>query len=439
MSDDKKEKKGIDASLDRFAQMMIGRMEAMRDTGWQKPWISTRGVGRPQNISGRPYSGSNSFFLGLYGDIKGYDIPCFLTFKQARDNGCHVLQGEKSFPVIYWDLNIKDENGRRVTTEEFNSMSRERRSQMKVTPILRQFLVFNIDQTNLKEADPEKYAGLQKKFASPEIRDVSGMYANEAIDHMVDNQQWVCPIHRAKCDNAFFSPANDCITVPVKAQFNKGNTEAEVYADGMEYYSTLLHEMAHSTGHPSRLGRLESSRFGDSKYAKEELVAELTSALVGSSLGFESRVTDNSAAYIDAWISVLKTEPRFIVSLMADVNKASNMIFEHIDKQRVILREKPCLEKNDPIGRSLPYGECPFKDTAIIKNPDGSFCVTTTYMGEQLEPKSISPAYANAFLGLKRPIERDVFNETILGALYKAEIATLRSKATREMTASLKI
>lgn len=438
MSDGKEGKRGVDASLDRFAQMMIDRMEAMRDTGWRKPWISTKSVGRPQNISGRPYSGSNSFFLGLYGDIKGYDIPCFLTFKQARDNGCHILQGEKSFPVIYWDLNIKDENGKRVSMEQFNAMSSERQAQMTVSPFLRQFLVFNVDQTNLKEAAPEKYAVLQKKFAAPEIRDTSGMYANEAIDRMIDYQQWVCPIHRDKCDNAFFSPANDCITVPVKAQFNKGATESEVYADGMEYYSTLLHEMAHSTGHPSRLGRLESSRFGDSKYAKEELVAELTSALVGSSLGFASRVTDNSAAYIDAWISALKTEPRFIVSLMADVNKASNMIFEHIEKQRVILREKPCLEKHDPIGRSLPYGECPFKDTAIIKNPDGSFSVTTNYMGERLGPKNISSAYANAFLGLKRPVERDVFNETILGALYKSEIASLHSKVTREMTASLK-
>ena len=228
-------KKGVEASLDRFAEMMIDRMVAMKATDWQKPWISSKSIGRPQNISGRVYSGSNSFFLGLYGDMMGYNLPCFLTFKQARDNGCHILAGEKSFPVIYWDLNIKDENGKRVTMEQFNSLSRERQQQMKIVPFLRQFLVFNIDQTNLKEARPEKYAELVKKFTVPEMRDVKGMYSNEFIDHMVDKQQWVCPIHHKKDGEAFFDVKNDCITIPVKAQFNRGTTSAEIYSDGMEY------------------------------------------------------------------------------------------------------------------------------------------------------------------------------------------------------------
>ena len=89
-------------------------------------------------------------------------------------------------------------------------------------------------------------------------------------------------------------------------------------------------------------------RFGDPKYAKEELVAELTAAMICHSMGFDMKVTDNSAAYLDSWIGVLKQEPKFIVSVMADVNKASDLILDQVDKQRLALNEQPYLTKNDP-------------------------------------------------------------------------------------------
>ncbi|EJW90602.1 DNA primase, partial [gut metagenome] len=122
----------------------------------------------------------------------------------------------------------------------------------------------------------------------------------------------------------------------------------------MEFYSTMLHEISHSTMTPERLNREMGGRFGDPKYAKEELVAELTAAMISHSMGFDSKVTDNSAAYLDSWISVLKQEPKFIVSVMADVNKSSEMILDHVDKQRLALNEQPYLTKNDPFA---PLGE----------------------------------------------------------------------------------
>ena len=100
---------------------------------------------------------------------------------------------------------------------------------------------------------------------------------------------------------------------------------------------------------PERLNREMGGRFGDPKYAKEELVAELTAAMISHSMGFDSRITDNSAAYLDSWIGVLKQEPKFIVSVMADVNKASDLILDHVDKQRLALGEQPYLAKNDPL------------------------------------------------------------------------------------------
>ncbi len=107
-------------------------------------------------------------------------------------------------------------------------------------------------------------------------------------------------------DGAFYSPAQDIVVLPMKEQFNIGNTPEEIYRGGMEFYSTMLHEMSHSTMTPERLNREMGGRFGDPKYAKEELVAELTAAMISHSMGFDMKVTDNSAAYLDSWIGVLK-------------------------------------------------------------------------------------------------------------------------------------
>ena len=139
---------------------------------------------------------------------------------------------------------------------------------------------------------------------------------------MIETQGWLCPILADKrVDGAFYSLAKDIVVLPMKEQFNIGDTPEEIYRGGMEFYSTMLHEMSHSTMTPERLNREMGGRFGDPKYAKEELVAELTAAMICHSMGFDMKVTDNSAAYLDSWIGVLKQEPKFIVSVMADVNE----------------------------------------------------------------------------------------------------------------------
>ena len=435
MSDSKGNKRGVEASLERFADMMIERMEAMKGENWQKPWLAIHGTGRPQNIVGRSYSGSNSFFLMLHTVHYGYDIPCYLTFKQAHDQGCHVLAGEKSFPVIYWDLNIRDENGKRVSREQFEAMSIERQKQMTVKPFLKQFLVFNVAQTNLKETKPELYESLLAKFRGHETRDEQGMYSNPAIDRMIERQEWVCPINVVKGNHAFFHPDKDFIQIPLKSQFKKGKTDAERYADGMDFYSALIHEMGHSTGHNDRLGRLENTRFGEPKYAKEELVAELTAAIVGSSLGFESRITDNSARYVNDWISTLKKEPRFIVSLMSDVNKASDMIFNHIDQQQLAIGETPYLAKNNPLVPMPDDVECPFMSTFVVKNQDGSYGIRTTFKDVELPEKPISPDRARLFLALKSTEERQIFAKNILPDIFKSEINGLAQCGAKETVA----
>lgn len=339
------------AALDKFAAMMIGRMEQMKASDWKKGWIGGASgyAGLPQNVGGRNYSGSNSLFLQLHTAANGYDLPVYLTFKQAHNLKAHVLKGEKAFPVVYWDMLVKDKNGQKISSDEYRAMSREERKDLEAIPFIKAFPVYNVAQTNLAEVQPERMQKLLEKFKVPELRDTEGMYAHAALDRMVQTQGWLCPIQADKrVDGAFYSPSADRIVVPLKEQFNIGNTPEEVYRGGMEYYSTMLHEMTHSTMTADRLNREMGGKFGDPKYAKEELVAELTAAMISHSMGFDSKITDNSAAYLDSWIGVLKKEPKFIVSIMADVNKASDLILDHVDKQRLALGEQPYLAKNDP-------------------------------------------------------------------------------------------
>lgn len=107
-------------AIDRFAEMMIARMEQMKASDWKKGWIGgvSGFAGLPQNVGGRNYSGSNSFFLQLQTAAQGYRLPVYLTFKQAHNLKAHVLKGEKAFPVVYWDVLVKDKNGHKVSGRE---------------------------------------------------------------------------------------------------------------------------------------------------------------------------------------------------------------------------------------------------------------------------------------------------------------------------------
>ena len=172
------------------------------------------------------------------------------------------------------------------------------------------------------------------------------MYINDALDRMFKEKAWHCDIRYNKpSSRAFYVPSQDFIVLPMKEQFNIGKTAEEVYRDGMEYYSTALHEMAHSTGHESRLNR----QFGAKRtegYAHEELIAEMTAALVGSTMGFDKKILENNANYLKGWLENLKRNPESITTIMSDVGKASDMIIEKIDEQRVALGQTPLKEGN---------------------------------------------------------------------------------------------
>ena len=337
-------------NLQKFAEMMRNIITKAKSKNWKQGWLGVKGtiLGLPQNISGRTYSGGNSFFLMADTSEKGYNTPVYMTFKQAKDRNLHVNAGEKSVPIFKWGLSIKDEKGKTVSEEDYNAMSKEERDKFSVRPYPKVYHVFNIDQTNLSEVNKKKYDAIVARFKAPdeEVKDSKGMYINDALDRMFKEKAWHCDIRYNKpSSRAFYVPSQDFIVLPMQEQFNIGKTAEEVYRDGMEYYSTALHEMAHSTGHESRLNR----QFGAKRtegYAHEELIAEMTAALVGSTMGFDKKILENNANYLKGWLENLKRNPESITTIMSDVGKASDMIIEKIDEQRVALGQTPLKEGN---------------------------------------------------------------------------------------------
>lgn len=417
------------AALDKFAEMMIERMERMKASDWKKGWIGGASgfAGLPQNVGGRNYSGSNSFFLQLHTVDKGYDLPVYLTFKQAHNLKAHVLKGEKAFPVAYWDMIVKDKYGQKISSDEYRAMSKEEKKDLEVIPFVKSFPVYNVAQTNLAEVQPVRMQKLVEKFKVPELRDTEGMYAHAAIDRMVQVQGWLCPIQADKReDGAFYSPLKDRIVVPMKAQFNIGNTPEEIYRDGMEYYSTLLHEMTHSTMTPERLNREMGGRFGDPKYAKEELVAELTAAMISHSMGFDSKVTDNSAAYLDSWIGALRKEPKFIVSVMADVNQGFGPDSRPCGQAASGSRRTavPCQER--PFHSAGRRRGSPFKNAAIVKTRSGDYAIRASYDGVELGLKKVSKDTAKTYFQLTDLKDKTAFLTMTAHKTYEPELAVMR-------------
>ena len=363
-----------DAVIQQFADMMIKRMEDMKESNWKKGWMDGRGdAGFPRNaLTGRQYNGINPFML-MYDTIKHeYTTSMYLTARQlfsmneslkdpstgkiASENLDKVMKinkGEKAFPVYYMIHKYKDMQGKEYSDQEYNDLSEEQRKDIKAYFYPKVHHLFNIDQTNMKEVNPSLYNSFVDKYTKrPSLPDSEGMYINEDIDSLLahskpsvwksgkDNLSWYCPIEQTdNISSPHYNLSKDFIKVPLKNQYKTSNSKEGIFADGQAFYATLLHEMAHSTGPKGRLNRDMNGSFGDKKYAKEELVAELSAALISSTMGFDKRINDNNAKYVSSWLKVLKEEPSFIKTVLSDVGKASDMIIEKIDEQRVDLNQ----------------------------------------------------------------------------------------------------
>lgn len=313
-----------DKALQLFADLMIEKIEEVSDNP-SKRWFSVAGHGFPQNVEGRLYQGMNSLILYLLCEKRNYVTPVFMTFLQAKTQEVNVLKGQKAFPVLYWDFSIKNENGSKIKIDEYNSLSDELKKEYKVIPYTKEYWVFNVDQTNYAEKYPEKWEELKQKFAVAELKDENGMLSCPVLDRMLQEDAWLCPIDSSIRDRSFYRPSEDKIFIPLKGQFYSGEM----------FYSTLIHEMAHSTGADTRCAREIKNKFGDAKYAKEELVAECVAAVTCHSLGIVNGIQDENAQYLKNWLAAIREEPKFLYSVLAEVGKASTMIHNEVSKMEL--------------------------------------------------------------------------------------------------------
>lgn len=331
-----------DKALDLFAEMMIDKIQSLTGKdGWRKPWFTDGALSWPKNLSGREYNGMNAMMLLMLCEKNGYKIPWFCTFdcvqrlngKSGKVEGSgqaenekprvSILKGEKSFPVMLTTFTcIHKETKEKIRFDDYKRMSDEEKERYNVYPKMQVFRVFNVEQTNLREARPELWAKLEQECAPLEKKEQGEQFSFEPVDTMIRDDLWICPIKPTRQDNAYYSLSRDEIVVPEKEQFK----------DGESFYGTLFHEMTHSTGKKDALDRIKPSAFGSDEYAREELVAELGSALVAHRYGMAKHLKEDSASYLKSWLDSLRESPQFIKTTLVDVKKATSMITQRVDR-----------------------------------------------------------------------------------------------------------
>ena len=335
-----------DKALDLFAEMMIEKIESIHKD-WHKPWFTEGALQWPRNLSGREYNGMNALMLLLHCENEGYKIPRFCTFdcvqrlnKPGKDGQelprVSVLRGEKSFPVMLTTFTcIHKETKEKIKYDDYKKLSDEEKAQYNVYPKMQVFRVFNVAQTNLQEARPELWEQLERENGK---RVENGEHFSFGpVDAMIKDNLWICPIKPTHQNEAYYSITKNEIVVPEKEQFR----------DGESFYGTLFHEMVHSTGAEGVLDRLQPTSFGSKEYAREELVAELGSALVAQRYGMTKHIKEDSCAYLKGWLDELKESPQFIKTTLLDVKRASSIVTQKVDKIAQELEQNVTEEQED--------------------------------------------------------------------------------------------
>src|SRR6202011_286358 len=254
---------------------------------WRRPWSAKLPVNL---ITQKEYRGLNVLTLAS----QGFPSRFWLTFNQATKLGGRIRKGEKSSPVIFWNIGDEQE-----TTAQDGAKETSR-------PILlRYYSVFNLSQA---EGIDIPASLLQETRTNDPI---------ETCEQIVTNMP--VPPAFEQSDKAWYSPSNDVVGMPARGLFHSSE----------EYYATEFHELAHSTGHSKRLHRENFDNpvsFGSESYSKEELIAEMTAAMLCGIAGIEQRILENSAAYLKTWLSRLKSDSRLLVSAASQAQKAADFI-----------------------------------------------------------------------------------------------------------------
>lgn len=260
--------------MEAAAQQIIALMKE-HGTNWAKPWTGIGGVHNA--LTKKPYRGSNIFWLSLAAHAKGYDCNQWATFKQWKELGATVKKGETASPVFFFSV-LERDNKETGEKDKFG--------------FWKSYNVFNAAQVDGYTVQaPQEFDAI----AAAET-----YVANTAAD-----------IRHGK-DGAFYSPVRDYIGMPPREAFDN--------ASG--YYSTLLHELTHWTGHKSRCDRDLTGKFGNADYAREELIAECGAALLCMTLGVEKHATPQHAKYLNNWMQAIGEDYKVIFTAISKAQKA---------------------------------------------------------------------------------------------------------------------
>lgn len=275
-------------------QVITDKIVAALEAGtvpWRKPWKSISGFGPTSLSTGKEYRGINQLMLSMQSFAAGYDSIYWGTYRQIEALGGQVDKGQKGTQVVLWKPFEKEVDGKK-----------ERYLMMRL------FSVFNAEQATWEDG---------KMPTNPEPTEADYVEPVERAEAILKGMP-LRPEIKHGGDRAFYSPLLDYIGMPPTEAFD--STEG--------YYATLFHELVHSTGHASRVGRdgIEAfAGFGSESYSREELIAEIGAAYLCSEAGIEPRI-DQNAAYIASWLKVLKGDKKFVVSAAAGAGKATDYI-----------------------------------------------------------------------------------------------------------------
>jgi len=274
---------------------VTNQIVAMLDQGvvpWRSPILGRSSAGHPKNLeSTKPYRGVNVFLLAFSAFAKGYGSSYWLTFNQAKAKGGTIKKGEKSSMVVFW--------------KQYETTDKDTGDAKKI-PVLRYYNVFNVEQCEgLTAPDAVPFVPTDFKPIDAAETLAKGFADGPSLEH--GGQQ------------AYYRPSLDSVQMPEPTRF----------ASSEEYYSTLFHELSHSTGHSKRLDRgLDGNPkpFGSPDYGKEELVAEMAAAFLCGEVGIKPAVIENQAAYIGGWLNQLKNDKKLVITAAGAAQKAADWI-----------------------------------------------------------------------------------------------------------------
>lgn len=282
-------------ALETFAKK-VTEMVLNNDAPWTKPWGAKCAKGLPVNaLTGKPYRGCNVMFLLA----TPFQSRGWMTFKQVSSLGGKVLKGSKATDIFFFTTIQKEKED--LTTGETVLID---------IPCLRNFKVFNLEQIELPETAKLKFNPSEEETTATNDDDDTVIF--DECEKLLNLSVWF-----ENDVEAFYIPSRDEIHLPNRRTFSSLSG----------FWGTAMHELSHWTGHESRLNRDMGHSFGTQKYAREELIAEISSWLLAVTLGTPHE-PQNSAAYLASWVKDFKDKPREIYSAISQAQKVVDYLLE---------------------------------------------------------------------------------------------------------------